>query len=195
MQSRRISPALKWIVAILIGGPILLLAIIAVMVASFFWVGPEVRAMRNAVIENSSTDWDRLVELSFGRGTFGMANLASAFINDMPPEARAAIQSARKGEVSVYQFRGSQPRGVLEKADSKMTERGWYRAVGVVTGNETVAVYLPNRVETPNDLAACVLVLNQEHLICVSAESDLEPLMRLAHQHLKNASLSLARRD
>ena len=188
MKTYRANPALKWVLAFLIGGPILLAVAVAILVASFFWVGPEVRALRNAVIENSNAEWKRVVELSFGRHSFGMASFASSFISEMPPEAHAALQSARQCEVSVYQLNGGKVsrEGVLNRADEKMKESGWYRAVGVLSGDDTVAVYLPLAPQDSLELSACVLVLNKEQLVCVSAESNLEPLMQLAHRRLES---------
>jgi len=185
-NQKRWSP-FPWLLAFFIGGPLLLLFVILIGISSFFWVSPEIRTLRNAVLENSSGQFHRKIELNVGRASFGLAKFASGFINGIPEEARMALSSAKGAQVSIYRGHGTfvDARKLLATADQQMEKRGWYRLVGVSKDDNLLAIYTPKLMDSANDVEACVLVLNREQLVCAYGRSDLQPLFKLAMQKAK----------
>jgi len=182
---RRIAP---WIVGIL--GLVLLTAALPVLVALGVWscirVGGDARALRTAALRASGQRWDRQVEVSAGPMLLGLARLGIGFA-PVERDARLALDAVRRAEVAVFKSRsgGGTDAGmpVLRAADATMTRRGWERLVGVVNDEATVAVYVPRGRSSDESLEACVLVLNDEHLVVVSARTELMPLLELAERH------------
>jgi len=179
--------ALPLLLVFFVGGPIVLLLAIAIGIATFFWVSPEIRILRNAAIENSSGRFEKKIELNVGRASFGAAKLATAFISDIPDEARVALNSAKGAQVSIYKAHvaSADYRKVFESADRKMEKRGWYRIVGVANRDNSVAVYIPTKMNSAHDTEACVMVLNGDQLVCAYGRSDLEPLFKLGMNKAK----------
>lgn len=185
-RSGRGFPLKLMLVTVFLCGPLVLLLGCAAGVVSYFVVTPEVRALRNSVLEASpETQWEKQIELHAGRFTVGALQLGAKFIPDIPEEGRIAIRAARSGEASVYKFHGAKPDGVkiLNDADEAMSRRGWSRIVGVVHEDATVAVYLPPGVDEVNT-RACVLVVSEDTLVCASGRADLRELAELGLKHL-----------
>ena len=184
-QKRR--SLVPWLLAFFLGGPLLLLIVVLLGIGSFFWVSPEIRTLRNAVLENSSGQFQRKIELNVGRASFGLARFASGFVRDIPEEARMALNSVKGAQVSIYKGTGTyvDTKKVFAAADQKMQQRGWNRLVGVAKEDHLVAVYIPNAFSSPVNMEACVLVLKRDQLICAYGRSDLQPLFNLAMQKAK----------
>lgn len=148
-----------------------------------FRVSRDTTVLRDAVLDNSSADWDQKVELGAGRLTFALAHIGSRWV-DMPEEAREIFGSVSGGEVSVFESKGKRHREdrakILEIADRKMSGRGWERMVGVSQEENFVAVYVPKEQTSTRNVRVCVLVLNERNLVCASARTDLKPLLKLA---------------
>jgi hypothetical protein len=154
-----------------------------VLSSGCFRVSSDTRAMRDAVLDHTSCQSDKQIELSLGRLTFGLVGFGSRYV-DMPPEARSILKAVKGGEVSVYKLHGSSPAtncsDILNSSDNSMKKRGWMRLVGVLHDRDLVAVYIPQKLRSAGDVRVAVLVLNGHDLVCVSAHSDLEPLLDLA---------------
>jgi hypothetical protein len=193
MQKKSKSP-LKWLLVFFIAGPLLLFGMSALGVASYFWVGPEVRGLRDAALQNASGHFHRKIELNVGRCSFGLAHLIAPFIPKMPKEARQALSAAKAAQVSIYETdrRFTESVGMLRAADEGMTRRGWMRLVGVAQHDCTVAVYIPKKMSSARNARVCVLALNERQLVCVYARTDLEPLWRLAMTHVRHDFPKLA---
>lgn len=182
---RRNSP---WIVGIL--GVVLLTATLPMLVALGVWscirVGGDARALRITALRASGHHWDRQVEVSAGPVLLGLARLGIGFA-PVQRDARLAFDAIRRAEVAVFKSRGGGATDagtpVLLAADATMTRRGWERLVGVINDEATVAVYVPRGKRSGETLEACVLVLNDEHLVVVSARTELMPLLELAERH------------
>jgi hypothetical protein len=69
---------------------------------------------------------------------------------------------------------------MLAAADSAMTTRGWDRVVGVMDGQDLVTVYLPAKNVSIHRLKCCVMVFDGEKMVLVSAQGNLEPLLKYA---------------
>jgi hypothetical protein len=146
-----------------------------------FRVSSDTRAMRDAVLDRATSQPEKQFELGLGRFTFALVGFGSRYV-DMPEEARTIVNAVKGGEVSVYKLHGSNPENseILAASDKSMTKRGWMRMVGFVHDNDLVAVYIPEKVHSSSNVRVAVLVLNGHDLVCVSANSDLEPLLDLA---------------
>lgn len=181
-MTRFSNPRLKWLLLFFVAGPILLMLLTAGGIASFFFVRPEVRYLRNAAIENSSGQFEKQVELNVGHCSFAVAQLIGSFLPKLPEEAKVALKSARGAQVSVMKARWVKPdsAGIIRSADRRMRSRGWERIVGVAQRDCTVAVYVPVKMTSARNAKACVLVLNEEQLVCVYGKSDLQPVVNLA---------------
>lgn len=168
---------------------LLLLAAVPLSLAAGVWnavrTGSDVTALRRAAIQASDSQWERQVEFKVGRLLFTLGRFGLGFL-PLDSDARLALRSVRSVEVAVFQApnrrNDSNRAAILTSADQTMTRRGWERVVGVVDGENTVAVYVPNRLRA-NLLHACVLVVNEENLVVVSAETDLDAVLKLVERH------------
>jgi len=167
----------------LLAAPLLLLVLLAAGVASCFRLGSDARTLRNELIKSSGVEWRQQIALNAGRLTLGAvrAGLSCARLD---PGARAALQSIRTAGVGVYQLPSGTPppdrAAMLAAADSTMTARGWERVVGVMDGQDLVTVYLPGKNVSVQRLKCCVMVFDGEEMVLVSAQGNLEPLLKYA---------------
>ncbi|HTH48105.1 MAG TPA: hypothetical protein VMB21_11370 [Candidatus Limnocylindria bacterium] len=172
-------------IAVLVLSPFVLVGALALVVWSSLHVGSDVAALRRSVMP-STAGWHKQVEVSVGWFPLLLAKAGLHFA-PLPPEARIALRAARSGEVVVYERSspGALPDqgDLLLKADETMRRRGWDRTVGVVDHDDLVAVYTPAGLDSARRMKACVLVLNRENFVIVSAAADLRPLMELIHEH------------
>lgn len=172
--------------AVLLVSPFVLLGALALLVLSSLYVGSDVAALRRSVMPASASGWHKQVEVSVGWFPVMLAKAGLRFA-PLPPEARIALRAAKSAEVVVYERpahdRPLDQSALLLKADETMRRRGWDRIVGVVDHDELVAIYTPTGLDSARNMKACVLVLNRENLVVVSAAADLRPLMELIHEH------------
>lgn len=126
-------------------------------------------------------EWQTCIQVTVGPALLGLARAGLSF-TDAEPEARTALRAVRGLKVSMHQRIGRAPARatLLQEADRAMKSRGWNRVVGVIDGDELVAVYAPADDPPPTRLPLCVLVFDGQELVLVSARSNLEPLVSLA---------------
>jgi hypothetical protein len=156
-------------------------------VASYFRLSSDTRALRRSVMSSVAGQWDTRIAVRIGWLTTRLVRSCSQFIQ-LPPEPRAAMDAIRGVEVGVYELR-NQPQtsdysAVLAAADKTMMLRGWDRVVGVLEGEQCVAVYVPRKRFSPKRATCCVVVLSERNLVLVSARGNLEPLLDLASKRL-----------
>lgn len=167
----------------LLATPLLLLVLLVAGVASCFRLGSDARALRNGLIKSSGVEWRQQIALNAGRLTLGAVRAGLSCVK-LDPGARAALQSVRNAGVGVYQLPSGTPppdrAAMLAAADSAMTARGWERVVGVMDGKDLVAVYLPEKNIPVHCLKCSVMVFDGEEMVLVSAQGNLEPLLKYA---------------
>lgn len=163
----------------------LLLAVYAV--TGYIRLGRDTAALRDSLMQCTAAVWNKQVEVNVGPLTVGLARFGLSFI-DLDPDARLALQACRGAEVGVYHLQDGQVTlrctPMLSAADQAMSTRGWERVVGVLHPGELVAVYVPRKMNSAKDVHVCLLVLNREDMVVVSARSNLEPLLQLAMKHV-----------
>lgn len=166
-----------------------------IAVTSYLRLGADTAALRDAAL--ASVDCRTKVVANVGPVTMGVARLALGFV-DLPPEARAAIASARAAEVGVYELAAAHPpdrAAIMRDADRAMGRRGWTRLVGAAREDDLVMVYVPNKGLAEKNMRCCVLVSHEGHLVVASARANIRGLMELAsHQWQEHQPLSLAAR-
>jgi hypothetical protein len=103
----------------------------------------------------------------------------------------------RGADVGVYRYFGiDRPKAgaeFLPAVHERMAERGWDRLVTVLDGTEAVAIYVPEEPDIPNHLKICVLVVNESEMVIVSARGNPKPLIHLALDKAREASLDAHR--
>lgn len=152
-------------------------------------LGSDTAAVRSAVMSAvpDAGAWDEKIELSLGALSMSLARTITRF-TDIPPEGRAALQSARSVEVGVYEFHGaaaasSRP-AMLAEATATLEARGWARIVAVVDGKDIVAVFTPEEDEPRSSVKLCVVVFDGHELVVAAARVRPEPLVAmLKRQH------------
>lgn len=149
-----------------------------------FRVSSETRALRDAALDNGLKGADEKIEIALGRLTFAAANFGLGFVqtDEIPPEARQILRSVKGAEVSVYQFdrRTGGLASIMNDADKALAKRGCERLVGVINGDELVAVYIPKKMRSPRDIKFSVLVIAENNLVCASARGDVRTIMEVA---------------
>ena len=71
---------------------------------------------------------------------------------------------------------------LLDAVSEKLGGLEWERVVGVMDGEQTVAVFLPAGWDGMGDVTCCVLVRGARELVMVSARMDPRPLIELARE-------------
>ncbi len=174
-----------WIVLLL--GLVCLPLFCAVGVASYFWLSSDTQALRRSVMNSVPGQWDTKIAVRIGWLTTFAVRSCSKVI-PLPPEPRAAMDAIRGVEVGVYEL-ANRPgpadySAVLVAADKTMALRGWDRIVGVLEGEQCVAVYVPRKSFSLERTTCCVVVLSERDLVLVSARGNLKPLLDLASTRL-----------
>jgi hypothetical protein len=135
--------------------------------------------------------WAAEIELGVGPLTFGLARGGAQFV-DLPQEARTALRAMRGADVGVYKYFGiDRPKTgaeLLPAVHEGMAQRGWERLVTVLDDRETVAIYVPEELDSNDHLRLCVLVVNESEMVIVSARGNPEPLIKLALNKAREAS-------
>ena len=162
---------------------LLLPVVIAVEVVSCFHLSSDTKALRNSLIKSSGVEWRRRIALNAGGLPLSAVRAGLSFVK-LDAGARAALQSVRSAEVGVYQLpSGAKPpdrAAMLAAADAAMAGRGWDRVVGVMDGQDLVAVYLPDEIASARRMKCCVMVFDGREMVVVSARANLEPLIEYA---------------
>jgi hypothetical protein len=167
----------------------------AIGIAGCFRLSSATQTLRNSVIESVPGQWDKRFAVHVRGLTLGLMRFGSRFFN-LPPEAKAALETLHGAEVGVYILQDAPSAldysAMFTAADKCMRRRGWDRIVGVARGRQFVAVYMPRNLRTVKRMACCVAVLNEQDLVVASARGNLEPLLELATQRLREHDLSLS---
>ncbi len=170
-----------------IAAMLLLSALAVVGITGFFRLSSPAAALRTSVMSAVPGPWDKTIALRVGWFTTGLVRLGSRFF-EMPPEPRAALDALRGAEVGVYKLQHDPVtadfKNLFASADQAMKRRGWDRIVGVAEGREFVAVYFPHGKVSPRGLKCCVVVFQGRDLVVASARGNLEPLLKIAEEHL-----------
>ena len=171
-----------WFLGLLVA-PLLLFVVLAAGVASCFRLNSDARALRDGLIRSSGVEWRQQIALNANWLALGAVRAGLSCVQ-LDPGARAALQSVRSAGVGIYQLASGTPppdrAAMLAAADSTMTARGWERVVGVMDGQDLVTVYLPEKNVSVHRLKCCVMVFDGEEMVLVSAQGNLEPLLKYA---------------
>jgi hypothetical protein len=159
-------------------------------ITGFFRLGSETKTLQASVMGSSAGHWEKQFAVRVGFFSMSAVRWGSHFF-DLPPEARAALNAVRSGEVGIYKlpeneqaFRDTSV--IFPAADKAMKAGGWERVVGVVQGNQLVGVYVPRKGVSPQNVGCCVCVLQERDLVVVSARGNLDPVLALARKHLED---------
>lgn len=149
-------------------------------VLSFFFLGADARALRNGFLESVEGRPRQVFAVNVGPATAGLARLGARWFNP-PAEAQAGIDAFRGADVGVYRLDGPRPdpAAAFASMDRRMRRRGWDRLVGVRTGGEWVAVYVPREPLSVDRVRFCFLVLHEDQLVVGSARGSLRSILEL----------------
>jgi hypothetical protein len=150
-----------------------------------FTPGGDLRALRQAVFRESPAEWNRQIELGVGRLPVAAIRAGLRWV-DLDPKARTAARALRSADVGVYQHRkgadAAERSLVMNRVVSVMERRSFEPVVTVRDGDDLVQVFLPKRIGSNRNVRTCVLVMDEENLILVSARLDVEALADLVHE-------------
>jgi hypothetical protein len=174
---------------------LLILPLLALGLSGCFKPAGEARAVRDRLVRQAGVRCATQFEFSVHGAVFHLVRAGLAFV-DLDPEARAALTTLRGAGVGVYQLRfggkACDRAALLSAADEAMTGRGWERVVGVLDGDEMVAVYVPRDTRPGGHLKVCAVVLDRDELVIASARTNPEPLIELG---LRRAAGAAGRHD
>ncbi len=177
---------------LIVAAVLALFAACVVGVTGYFRLSSPTAALRSSVMSEIPGPWHKTVALRVGWFTTGLIRTGSRFFQ-MPPEPRAALEAVHGAEVGVYKLQrdpvASDFKGLFAAADQAMKRRGWDRIVGVAEEGQFVAVYFPHRKVTLRGIKCCVLVLKDRDLVVASASGNLEPLLKIAEEHINTGEL------
>jgi hypothetical protein len=161
--------------------PVLVLtAALSLGITGCFKPSGDARALRDSLAKAADTTWESEIELGLGTLTFALVRGGAALF-EAPEEARAALSAVRGVEVGVYRLQPGEPVApaakLLRAADRTMSDRGWDRLVGVIEGNQTVAVYVPRELEPGDQVRALVAVVEGREMVIAGVRGRPEPLL------------------
>jgi hypothetical protein len=175
--------------------------LVATIVLSFR-ADADTRVLRRTALQSAPGTWERQFEFGIGRLPVLLAKAGLSFV-ELEPEARAALGAFQSADVGIYRrtsagSSGSDPdsgpagstAGLLANVGRAMDERGWDPVVQVRDGRDTVAVFVARDGGSSRSLRTCVLVLDGDDLVIVSARANPEPLIQLALQHGANCQFA-----
>jgi hypothetical protein len=145
-------------------------------------LGSETNALRAALMDSTEPGWKKRITIRVGRFTTALARTGLQFVQ-LPPEARAALDSVQGGEVGVYEL-DHQPHcadrsHLFVAMDKAMEKKGWTRIVGVAQQDQLVSIYMPAKGFSSNRIQCCLAVLSHRELVVVAAHGNPEPLMQV----------------
>jgi hypothetical protein len=151
------------------------------LVLSHFGIGRELAELRAAaLVKSEQGPWDQSLEVRAGWLALGLARLGLSLAT-LPPELRAAATALRSAEVGLYQPHHLRQRldrrALMSRADAAMTKRGWDRLVEAASGEELVAVYVPQTIRPNGRLSLCLMVANDDLLVLAAVTGDLQPIL------------------
>jgi hypothetical protein len=153
----------------------------------FFRLSSPTAALRTSVMSAVPGPWDKTIALRVGWFTTGLVRTGARFFA-MPPEPRAALEALHGAEVGVYKLQhepaSADFRTLFATADRAMKRRGWDRIVGVAENQQFVAVYFPHGKVSARGVKFCVVVFQGRELVVASASGNLEPLLKIAEEHI-----------
>jgi hypothetical protein len=170
-----------WLLRIFLGAFVLAIATPIALAVAIFHLSGDTRALRNAVVDDSSAHWKKRVEVSVGSVPLFAVRLALPLIKQIDPDIKQAATAIRGLEVSVQELVGSEPNRarIFTDADARMSKRGWDRVVGVLEHDTAVAVYVkPN--PSNGDFKISALVLNEKFMVAATGSGNLNPIMEVA---------------
>jgi len=166
-----------------------LIALPIYAVSSLLHIRPETRIVRSAAMEAVApqSDWHRQIEINVGPVGLGLARLVTAFVdvNDVDEIAYTALSAIHNVQVSVYQSRGPSGmngRAAFQSAAAAMGGQSWQRVVGVLDGDDTVAVFVPSDLDAEGSIEVCVVVCSEDTLVIAATRADLDALAPLIAQ-------------
>lgn len=151
--------------------------------------GPAARIVPATDLEVLAPDseWRRQVEVNVGPFGLGLARLVTAVadLDEMDDVARAALRGLRHVQVSIYQTRQPSMRhsgaSFLAAADV-LEEASWQRVVGVLDGDDAVAIFVPRDLDASSAVEICVAVCSEGTLVVVAAVTNLDGLVPVISQ-------------
>jgi hypothetical protein len=168
------------VVLLLLTAAFVLVWVAVAGVLSFFFLGADARALRNGFLESVEGRPRQVFAVNVGPATAGLARFGARWFNP-PPEAQAGIDAFRGAEVGVYRLAGPRPdpAAAFASMDRRMERRGWERLVGVRTGREWVAVYVPHEQLSVDRVRFCFLVLHADQLVVGAGRASLRSILEL----------------
>jgi len=184
-ETRKTASSLWWQYSILLF-VFAIPAMLAYGVASYFRLSGDTAALRDSVLASQAGRCSQRLAVNIGWATVGLARAGLSFCN-LPPEARQALRSVRGGDVALCRLSGPLDKtGLIATADRMMAERKMQRVVGVSTGEDLVAVYMPSGKMSPRNVRCNVLVVHQEEAILVGARGNLAPIIDLVSAQMRS---------
>lgn len=169
------------VAVLLLTGVVLLPVMLVAGLTSYFRLGSDTKALRNALVESSGIPWHEQFEFNLGGFTFGVARIGLSFAHP-GREVSAALKTVRGVEVALCQLPSDavapDRAAMLASADTAMKSRGWSRLVGVLDGQDLVAVYMPDTINSVRQMKCSVLVFDGQQLILASVRANPEPLIQ-----------------
>jgi len=177
---RRGASIKTWLLRIFLIAFLLAIATPVAIAFALFHISGDTRALRNAVVDDTSGHWKKRIEVNIGSLPFVAARLALPFVKGMDPDIQRLATSINGVEISVQELIGSRPdrARILTEADHRMTARGWDRAVAVFEHNTAVAIYIKPSLE--GDVKISALVLEHKTMIAATGHGNLKPILEVA---------------
>ena len=163
--------------------------VVAVEVSRVFFLSDEASELRVSFVDSTDIDVQTKVQFSVGPGILGIGRFVTNFIDDIPPEAREALQAVRRTSVGVYELdripSEDERVELFRSSHQRLSEEGWEQVVSVTENNETVMIFIPAEITNENEIEFCITVCSGRDLVIVSATTRTEPLLKIAQRESK----------
>lgn len=165
----------RWLKVLLWAGGFFFLGLATTVVWVYrtLHLSPEARELKGAMLGSLSQPVSSQIQFSVGSVALCAARQIVSRIDDVPPEAVAALDGVKAASVGVFQL-GHHPNldpDVFRRCDERMRRGGWHRSVSVKDKETTVVIYTPKAV-SERDLKVCLAVIDGAQLVVVSGRID-----------------------
>ena len=162
--------------------------VMACVALSFISLGRDATVLRRHVMDATDAHWSTKVQLSIGPVTLATLRQGLRLVHaDGIADARQALGAVHSASVGVYQRTSGGAKWSREElfteTDKAMRARGWVRLVGVADQKETVLIYVPEDMDTGDQVDVCLAVVNGKELVVVSTSVDADKLATFVEEH------------
>lgn len=150
-----------------------------------FGVNTEFRSIRNSLLQNNKSDFDRTFELSVGQAGMLLASMIIRMADESEYSVDELLAQVSRVQIGVYEledhvdFADINCKEMLGSIDAQMKNEGWHYIVKTRDHGEIAAVFIRDNI-LDEFSEMFVVAFSGEELVLVQLNGDLDNLIQIA---------------